>query len=65
MAYPLGQESVVMGQGETDGEALQDVFSAIRFRTEKDEAVFKSLVALVQPSSSWPGSRSTHHGRGS
>lgn len=34
IAYPLGFKGVVVGQGETYEEALQDVKSAIRFHIE-------------------------------
>lgn len=34
IAYPLGLKGVVLGQGETYEEALQDVKSAIRFHIE-------------------------------
>lgn len=34
IAYPLGLKGVVVGQGETYEEALQDVKSAIRFHIE-------------------------------
>jgi predicted RNase H-like HicB family nuclease len=34
MAYPAGIQGVVVGQGETFAEALQDVQSAIRFHIE-------------------------------
>jgi len=34
IAYPLGLKGVVVGQGESYEEALQDVKSAIRFHIE-------------------------------
>lgn len=34
VAYPLGLKGVVVGQGDTDDEALADVRSAIRFHIE-------------------------------
>jgi len=34
VAYPLGIKGVVVGQGDTYGEALADVQSAIRFHIE-------------------------------
>lgn len=34
VAYPLGIEGVVVGEGETYEEALADVQSAIRFHVE-------------------------------
>lgn len=34
VAYPLGIEGVVVGEGDTYDEALQDVISAIRFHVE-------------------------------
>ncbi|MFW5768094.1 MAG: type II toxin-antitoxin system HicB family antitoxin [Bacteroidota bacterium] len=34
IAYPLGVKGVVVGQGETYEEALQDVKSAIKFHVE-------------------------------
>lgn len=34
VAYPLGIEGVVVGQGETYEEALTDVKSAIKFHVE-------------------------------
>jgi len=34
VAYPLGLKGVVVGQGDTYAEALQDVESAIRFHIE-------------------------------
>lgn len=34
VAYPLGMQGVVVGQGDTYEEALEDVKSAIRFHIE-------------------------------
>jgi predicted RNase H-like HicB family nuclease len=34
VAYPVGVDGVVVGQGETFEEALQDVKSAIKFHIE-------------------------------
>lgn len=34
VAYPLGLKGVVVGEGDTYAEALQDVESAIRFHVE-------------------------------
>jgi len=34
VAYPLGLKGVVVGQGDTYAEALQDIESAIRFHVE-------------------------------
>ncbi len=34
IAYPLGLDGVVLGQGDTAEEALQDVRSAIRFHIQ-------------------------------
>jgi predicted RNase H-like HicB family nuclease len=34
IAYPLGLKGVVLGQGETYEEALQDIKSAIKFHIE-------------------------------
>lgn len=34
VAYPLGMKGVVVGEGDTYAEALQDVESAIRFHVE-------------------------------
>jgi predicted RNase H-like HicB family nuclease len=36
-AYPLGMQGVVVGQGDTYEEALEDVKSAIRFHIESFE----------------------------
>jgi predicted RNase H-like HicB family nuclease len=35
VAYPLGLKGVVVGEGDTYAEALQDVESAIRFHVER------------------------------
>jgi len=34
VAYPLGLKGVVVGEGDTYGEALDDVKSALRFHLE-------------------------------
>ena len=34
VAYPLGLKGIVVGQGDTYAEALEDVQSAIRFHIE-------------------------------
>ncbi|MFN3420318.1 MAG: type II toxin-antitoxin system HicB family antitoxin [Armatimonadota bacterium] len=34
VAYPLGLKGIVVGEGDTFGEALTDVVSAIRFHIE-------------------------------
>ena len=34
VAYPLGLNGVVVGQGESAGDALEDVNSAIKFHIE-------------------------------
>ena len=34
VAYSLGLKGVVVGEGDTDGEALDDVKSAIRFHID-------------------------------
>jgi predicted RNase H-like HicB family nuclease len=34
VAYPLGLKGVVVGEGDTNGEALADVKSAIRFHID-------------------------------
>lgn len=34
VAYPIGLKGVVVGQGDTDEEALSDVKSAMRFHVE-------------------------------
>jgi predicted RNase H-like HicB family nuclease len=45
VAYPLGLKGVVVGQGDTYGEALTDVKSAIRFHIE----TFGEDVIEVEP----------------
>ena len=53
VAYPLGMKGVVVGQGDTYDEALNDVKSAIRFHIEtfgpdtieNDMPVLEALVA--------------------
>ena len=53
IAYPLGIERVVVGQGDSYEEALSDVKSAIRFHIETfgegvlevDPPVFEAFVA--------------------
>jgi predicted RNase H-like HicB family nuclease len=53
VAYPLGLKGVVVGQGDTYDEALDDVKSAIRFHLdtfgeemlESDEPVLEAFVA--------------------
>ncbi len=44
VAYPLGLNSVVVGEGDTCEEALADVQSAIRFHIETfgEREVFKT-----------------------
>ena len=52
-AYPLGSQGVVVGEGDTYDEALQDVTSTIRFHGEtfgdevlkNDSPVLDALVA--------------------
>ena len=47
VAYPLGIEGIVVGQGDTYDEALSDVKSAIRFHIEtfgKEVLEVESLV---------------------
>lgn len=34
VSYPLGLKGVIVGQGDTYAEALQDIESAIRFHVE-------------------------------
>jgi predicted RNase H-like HicB family nuclease len=34
VAYPVGMKGVVLGQGDTEADALMDVTSAIRFHIE-------------------------------
>ncbi len=52
VAYPLGLKGVVVGQGETFEQAIEDVKSAIRFHVETfgpdvldDETVLEAFVA--------------------
>jgi predicted RNase H-like HicB family nuclease len=45
VAYPLGLKGVVVGQGDTYEEALDDVRSAIRFHVE----TFGHEVLLSEP----------------
>jgi predicted RNase H-like HicB family nuclease len=45
VAYPLGLKGIVVGEGSTYEEALQDVKSAIRFHIE----TFGSEVLEVDP----------------
>ncbi len=45
VAYPLGLKGVVVGQGDTYEEALDDVRSAIRFHIE----TFGKEVLLSEP----------------
>jgi len=58
VAYPLGLKGVVVGQGETYGEALNDVSSAIRFHIEtfgdeaidtEEEPIIEAFVAKPRP----------------
>ncbi len=59
VAYPLGLKGVVIGQGETYGEALNDVSSAIRFHIETfgdeaidtEEPIIEAFVAEAEVSS--------------
>lgn len=56
VAYPLGLKGVVVGQGDTYREALDDVSSAIRFHIETfgnsvldpEEAVLEAFVAEAE-----------------
>jgi predicted RNase H-like HicB family nuclease len=56
VAYPLGMKGIVIGEGDTYAEALQDVESAIRFHVETfgDEviesgaAVLEAFVAVAE-----------------
>jgi len=58
VAYPLGLKGVVVGQGDTYREALDDVTSAIRFHMETfgndvletDEPVLEAFVAEAEVS---------------
>ena len=53
VAYPLGPQGIVVGEGDTYEEALADVKSAIRFHVETfgkqalegDEQVLEAFVA--------------------
>ena len=49
VAYPIGLNGVVVGQGDTYEEALSDVQSAIRFHIETfgDEALEESTALEV------------------
>ena len=54
VAYPLGLKGVVVGEGDTYEEALEDVKSAIRFHTETfkeeifvTEEIMETFVAEV------------------
>ncbi len=44
LAYPLGINGVVVGQGDTYEEALADVKSAIRFHVETFGGILLSVV---------------------
>ena len=56
VAYPLGLKGVVVGEGDTYGEALDDVKSAIRFHIETfgpdifdtDSQVLETFVAETE-----------------
>ena len=50
VAYPLGVKGVVVGQGETYREALEDVQSAIAFHVETfgADAVVDGETAVVE-----------------
>ncbi len=49
VAYPLGLKGVVVGQGDTYEEALNDVRSAIRFHIETfGEEVFQSEPPVLE-----------------
>jgi predicted RNase H-like HicB family nuclease len=56
IAYPLGLKGVVVGEGDTYGEALDDVKSAIRFHIETfgpdvfdtDSQVLETFVAETE-----------------
>lgn len=58
LAYPLGLKGVVIGQGDTYGEALVDVKSAIQFHLETfgsealdiDPPVLEAYIAETQVS---------------
>lgn len=54
VAYPLGMKGIVVGEGDTYEEALQDVKSAIKFHIEtfgedvfEQEEVMETFVAEV------------------
>ena len=55
VAYPLGLKGVVVGEGETYEEALEDVKSAIKFHLETfgeeefdyDDVVIETFIAEV------------------
>ncbi|MFH0801629.1 MAG: type II toxin-antitoxin system HicB family antitoxin [bacterium] len=48
VAYPLGFKGVVVGEGDSYDEALQDVKSAIRFHIETfGPAVFEDDSSLI------------------
>jgi len=54
VAYPLGLKGVVVGEGDTYEEALQNVKSAIKFHIEtfgkevfEDEEVVETFIAEV------------------
>ena len=59
VAYPLGLRGVVVGQGETYEEALQDVKSAIRFHID----TFGKEVFEIDPPVVKAGLKLTHFGR--
>jgi predicted RNase H-like HicB family nuclease len=46
VAYPLGIKGVVVGEGDTDEEALADVKSAIGFHIE---TIGKEVLEIDQP----------------
>ena len=48
IAYPIGVEGIVIGEGDTYEEALADVKSAIQFHLETfgDQQVIKALGGL-------------------
>jgi predicted RNase H-like HicB family nuclease len=56
VAYPLGLKGVVIGEGDTYGEALDDVKSALRFYIETfgsdifdiDSQVLEACIAEVR-----------------
>ena len=49
VAYPLGMNGVVVGQGETNEQALTDVISAIRFHIESfGQEVFEGQSAVLE-----------------